>query len=386
VSRLSRLAQQHTGTLQRARAIVPRVGVWLWSLALVGLGLAFVVTARDELSGMWQALRGARPAWLLAIVALQLLMLALLVLRYRLVLARLGHHVSRRKLLALHLQRTFISTAMPGGGPASVVVLVRRLGQDGVSATDSLVLTGMLTASDTAGLALFAAPIVLSGQLSTPAMAGAGLLIAAVLTLVAGFSLLPRLHAGPGWLRARLPGRVLASSSQMASHQLRLVDLAAPLAIALALDVAEVGMLLCGLRALGQPAAIFTATVAFVACYLLLMVAPLFQGVGVVEVAMALTLQGAGIPLAAAIAATLLFRFGDIWLPFLQSAVVQALAHPALRRILLRRHAPESQAPAPEATSPRSRGAVAADGRQAAEIGPVPAPVPLPARIRTPGD
>ena len=62
---------------------------------------------------------------------------------------------------------------------------------------------------------------------------------------------------------------------------------------------------------------------AYVVGMVFLLVAPVFQGIGVVEVSMAVALQRLGIPAAAAVSATLLCRVGELWLPLLTGILVQ---------------------------------------------------------------
>ena len=63
---------------------------------------------------------------------------------------------------------------------------------------------------------------------------------------------------------------------------------------------------------------------AYVVGMVFLMVAPVFQGIGFVEVSMAVALQRLGVPPAAAIGATLLCRAGELWLPLAAGIVFQA--------------------------------------------------------------
>ena len=66
-----------------------------------------------------------------------------------------------------------------------------------------------------------------------------------------------------------------------------------------------------------------TGSVTLAVIALVLLVAPVFQGIGVVEVSMAVALQHMGIPPAAAVSATLLTRVGELWLPLLTGVMVQ---------------------------------------------------------------
>src|SRR5665811_1569449 len=67
----------------------------------------------------------------------------------------------------------------------------------------------------------------------------------------------------------------------------------------------------------------FLLLLAYVVGMVFLLVAPVFQGIGFVEVSMALALEHLGVPAAAAVSATLLCRVGELWLPLLAGIVVQ---------------------------------------------------------------
>jgi uncharacterized membrane protein YbhN (UPF0104 family) len=97
-----------------------------------------------------------------------------------------------------------------------------------------------------------------------------------------------------------------------------------PFAFMMATKLAGVLMLFFSLQAVGFNADIQVPLMAYVVGMVFLMVAPVFQGIGFVEVGMAVALQRLGVPPAAAIGATLLTRAGELWLPLAAGIVFQA--------------------------------------------------------------
>jgi uncharacterized membrane protein YbhN (UPF0104 family) len=64
---------------------------------------------------------------------------------------------------------------------------------------------------------------------------------------------------------------------------------------------------------------------AYLVGMVVLLVAPIFQGIGLVEAGMALALQQHGVPPTAAVGATLLCRVGELWLPLLAGIAIQTM-------------------------------------------------------------
>jgi uncharacterized membrane protein YbhN (UPF0104 family) len=93
----------------------------------------------------------------------------------------------------------------------------------------------------------------------------------------------------------------------------------------MATKLAGVLMLFFALRAVGHHPDIQVPLMAYVVGMVFLMVAPVFQGIGFVEVSMAVALQKLGVPAPAAIGATLLCRAGELWLPLMAGIAFQSI-------------------------------------------------------------
>ncbi len=80
-------------------------------------------------------------------------------------------------------------------------------------------------------------------------------------------------------------------------------------------------MLAASLQAVGQHPSLTTLLVARVGASLAILALPVFQGAGAVELTVIGALHAGGVPVADAIAATLLFRIGQFWAPLMIGGV-----------------------------------------------------------------
>lgn len=313
-----------------------RYGIWLWAGVIVALVAVFAVRQRSDLVEAGQTLGDARVEWLLGIALCQSLAFALTALSYQRLLRRLGHRLPVARLASLYLQRQMVGTVTPFGGPASLYVFLRGLARDGVSPADGLLLSGLRTATGHLSFVLLLLPVVLLTRPSQMVLAATGALVVVVGLIVWATLLVVRGDGAPAWLAGRLPARLHAYAEQACRHQVAPWHLAGPTLLALLANLASAGMLYASLHAVGENPALHVPLIGFVLGNLFMLIAPVFQGFGVVELTMVLALQQSGIPAAAALGATILFRLGDLWLPLAVGVATQVAGRldssPALRR------------------------------------------------------
>jgi uncharacterized protein (TIRG00374 family) len=310
--------------VRRIRAGTRRLGSRFWIALFVVLAAAFLLRQRSDIGRSLDALAGADAGWLAVCAGVQVATLALIGLTYQVALGRVRHDLTWRRGVDLHLERHVVGTLTPLGGPASVYVYLRRLSALGVGSSDALLALGIRSV---AGYAAFVALLIPALLLHRPAgfiLAGFAILSVLLVTLLAGFAVLLRGWRLPPRVARRLPAAVHAFITQARAHRLTLRALGVPFGLALAANLASALLLYGGLLAMGQHPPLATAVVGYAIGNLFLLVAPVFQGAGVVELTMAVALQQLGIPAPAAIGATLLFRLGDVWLPLAMGLLLQA--------------------------------------------------------------
>ena len=254
-------------------------------------------------------------------MAAQLCTITLITMKYRTLFGRLGVQVSAGDDGAGVCSPPLIGIVLPFGGPVGLVQFVKDLGRQRVrSAT---VLTGSLMATIVNEIAFFlflipaVAWLAIAGRVTT--MMAIGLLTLGTIVAVVLTFLLTMIFRGsvPPWLASRLPDRIMTSIDDIQSHQFGLRDILAGIPFALGVNFAGFLMLAASLQAVGQHASMTTLLVARVAASLAILALPVFQGAGAVEVTVIGALHAGGVPVADAIAATLLFRIGQFWAPLM---------------------------------------------------------------------
>ncbi|MCO5177266.1 MAG: flippase-like domain-containing protein [Thermomicrobiales bacterium] len=307
---------------RRGLAFGSRYGIFIWLTLFLGLTVAFISRQRSEIQQIGTALSAADSRWLVGLLAFQVITLALAGLTYKVILRRLGHDVRLHELVDLHLQRHVVGTLTPVGGPASIYVLIRNLGRRGIPADDALLTTTLRSATGYASFVLLLVPTFLVHRPSGIALVGAAILLGMLIVLLTAITLL--LRSGRHGLPRLLPERLTAFVDNARHFQICPRDLLAPFGVGLLYNLANAAGLFIALRAMHQDVSPVVVLVGFTAGTMFSLVAPVFQGIGLVEVSMAVALQQMGVPVPAAVGAALLFRLGDLWLPLLVGLVVQA--------------------------------------------------------------
>lgn len=302
-----------------------RYGTLLWLALIVVAGIVVVTQQRDELRDTWHLIRTANPQWITGILALEVFSFVAMAVVYGLVLAQLGHHVGLPLLISLHLQRAVVSGLTPMGGPTSVVVFVHRLRQRGVSAPDALLASFIKSATGHLAFLIVLAPALFVERPTAIMVLGA---TAILCTVVVMFTIIAWVIQGrrlPGWVFRYTPRRLLRILVQLRQHDISLRGMVPSLAILVLFRLSGILTVWASLRAVGWDGGLVEPITAYVVGAILYGAAPLFQGLGVVEVGTALTLQRLGVPATMAISATLISRILGLWLPLAIGVVAQFL-------------------------------------------------------------
>ena len=285
--------------LRRVWRLIGAAPTLLWGSALVVLSGILLWRARSELGSISAELRTAKLEWLIALLLFSILTQALNGLKLQLLLRRLGCAVPYPEVVSAQLQRQVILTVVPVGSAPSAVLFARRFARFGV--TTPIMLMALMLFS-LLGHGSFIAVLVpvfgwlaITGSLSTTVLIAAVALVVAVL-VVSGVGL-TTLRAGSdpavGTATTAAPGdRVHRRGardrgSRRAAWRRRSRS---PISV----DLLGIGMLWTALRSLDAPSSLEIAAGGYVIGTLFLMIAPLFQGIGIVEITMALALERLG--------------------------------------------------------------------------------------------
>lgn len=314
--------------LQRSLQFIKQRTGLVWAALLATLLFVFVLRERGEVLRISHVLRDAHPLWLVAALALGMLIQALMGVVFDPILRRLGKSVSRLTLVRVQLQRHVISTIVPFGGPASTYALVRALSQNDVPTDNALyasVLNGVL---GYISFLIFLIPVltylVIGGGASALIVYSAAVLAVVVVLMVGALVVA---HRAPGRLTAierRIPRRITSFIEGARAHRISVGDLVSPLIYHLLIDLIGVVMLYACLEAVRQKPSIRDVLAGYAVGTLFLLVTPFFQGLGTVELSMTVVLRGLGIPSGAALAAVLLYRVAEVWGPLFVGISIQA--------------------------------------------------------------
>ncbi|MBN9495076.1 lysylphosphatidylglycerol synthetase family protein, partial [bacterium] len=238
-------------------------------------------------------------------------------------------------LVDVNFQRHILSTIAPGGGPGSFLIAVRRWAEFGVTADDVILASVLYSLLGYSTFCIFIAPVLvwlLMHHAAPPfVIFGAIALVVIVVALFLFVTWLISGHHIPAWLDRLLPKRVTDFVHQSRAHGLTSRHLLEPMALTYLIDASGAGMLWVCLRAVGVEATFWQAASGYTVGTLFLMLAPVFQGIGLVEVSMTVALERLGIGKAQALAATVLYRVGELWLPLITGVAFQARNRQSVR-------------------------------------------------------
>jgi uncharacterized membrane protein YbhN (UPF0104 family) len=319
-------AQPGTSRISRVRTRYVRAASVVLSLVVVGSTVLFVSRSRGEFHQAIQSIDGADPRWILAALLLQCLLIALIGVKYRLLLRRLGYPLSTTTTTLMQLRRHTIGSILPFGGASSWVTFARDLSRSGVTIEDAVFTAGLATLTSEIAFAAFLVPVlvglVITGEATGPMLAGSLLMLglAALLTVV----LLMICRLGPDApLCRRFPRKLVGIVERTRAHGVSVRDLVLPVMLNLGVNAVGVAALFASCAAVGATPSLWAILAGRVIGSVLMLIAPFMQGTGAVELSLTASLREAGMPAAAALAAVLVFRITQFWFPL----VVGGLAY-----------------------------------------------------------
>lgn len=312
------------GTQAREKVGLPssRLFAWLFGLALL-VTLAIVATNLSEGRTFLELASGIAPLWLVLGTILQIGTYVADARSWQRVLHRAGEQHSLGGFVSLGLAKLFVDRAVPSGGLSGTFVVVRGLERRGVPRSTAV-------AAVVVDLYAYYAAYLFAISLAFSALGARGELGAAILITALAFSIMALSVVGlltalttrfrrlvpERVLRLRLIAPLVTAVAEADARLVRRVDLLATSfgyqLLIFALDAATVWAMLRGVGVDVHPAPIFAS---FMVASLARSLGILPGGIGTFEGASVATLHMIGTPLAAALAATLLFRGLSFWIP-----------------------------------------------------------------------
>ncbi|MGB3329690.1 MAG: lysylphosphatidylglycerol synthase transmembrane domain-containing protein [Thermomicrobiales bacterium] len=311
--------------LEPVLAFLRRYGTLLWLGLIVAAAIYVVTQQRQELIDTWNLIRSADPRWIGGILALEIISFVAMAAVYGLVLAQLGYRVGLPLMVSLHLQRAVVSGLTPMGGPTSVVVFIHRLRQQGIPPQDSLLATFIKSATGHIAFLIILIPALFVKRPTLIMMLGAAAILATVLVMLTIIAWVIQRRPLPAWMFRYTPRKLLRILVQLRQHHISLLGMVTPLGILVLFRLSGVLTLWASLHAVGWEGGLVEPITAYVVGAILYGAAPLFQGLGIVELGTAITLERLGVPAPIAVSGALISRILGFWLPLAIGVITQFL-------------------------------------------------------------
>jgi uncharacterized membrane protein YbhN (UPF0104 family) len=296
-----------------------RFGTLLWLTFLLAFLTFFLRQHGPELRSAAGLVVRGNPRWAFVMVIMQLTSVALVTGKWRMLFRRLGSHLPAQTVLGAYLRRHLIGTVIPLGGPAGLIHFVRDLGKHRVSSGTVLHASMLASLVNQVAFVLYLvgalAWLAIAGQATGTVLIATIVVTALVIAAFISVSVLLKRAELPRFLTNRLPTRVLKPISEIRANGVRFHYIALALPFAIAVNVAGVALLAVALMVVGQHPAITTVLSARVASSISGLILPVMQGGGAVELTMVGALHAGGVPLPQAVAAMVVFRIVQFWIP-----------------------------------------------------------------------
>jgi uncharacterized protein (TIRG00374 family) len=297
-----------------------------WALGIAAIAAVIVAATRGgEAREFARLLRGMRPAWIFAAVALQAATYACDASIWLQVLSCAGSPQPFRRMFRLSIAKVFTSQALPSGGVSGDVVVVRALAKYGVplDASMTALVIGLFGFYAAFAVCALSAAIVFYAS-----GAGSGAVRAIVLPFSLVMVALPALlawlvrssHAARRSRWSRIPGlaRVLDALGRARMDLVRRRSLLARSTMwQIATFLFDAATLLVMLAAFGNTAPAADVFAAFMLASAAELVGPVPGGLGAFEGGCIIGLHAFGVPIATALLATLMLRGFTFWLPMI---------------------------------------------------------------------
>jgi uncharacterized protein (TIRG00374 family) len=297
----------------------------IWCGLLLLLGLIAAVTHFGDIEHFVVLMEKAEPLWLVLALLLQMATYLSVAILWQRALLKGGMRIPVMSLVPLGLAKLFSDQAMPTGGVSGTAFLVAALHHRGVAAELCMAISLVSLVAYYAAYLLFTAASV--GLLWLHhAMQAWVVALALVFGLVA-----VAIPAGAIWFQShgkqllpgpvsRIPGlklvlQALAQTTGELVHDWRLLSVATTLhGSVFLLDSLTLWVML---QAVGHPVSFWVVLPSFIMASVVATLGPVPLGLGTFEASCVAMLAALGVPIEAALTATLLLRGFTLWLPML---------------------------------------------------------------------
>ena len=293
---------------------------WLFGLAIL-VAVALFVAYRSEEQEFARLVAHAQPPWLLLGLLLQLGTYIADARIWQRIIVRAGISRPLWSYMSLSLAKLFMDQVVPSGGISGTLLVVRALDRRGIPRGTSMaaIVVDLMSyyAAYVVALAIALGVIWIRGDLTLFIILPAAIFAPVAAGIPTVLSLVSHGRTLPQWIQ-RLPIvgpglRSLAEATPGIAHDGSLIARCIGIQSAIfILDAGTLWSMLCALGLSVHPAQVFAS---FMLSTLARTLGPVPGGLGIFDAASVATLKLMGVPIAAGLAATLLFRGFSYWLP-----------------------------------------------------------------------
>ena len=293
---------------------------WLFGLAIL-VAVALFVAYRSEEQEFARLVAHAQPPWLLLGLLLQLGTYIADARIWQQIIVRAGISRPLWSYMSLSLAKLFMDQVVPSGGISGTLLVVRALDRRGIPRGTSMaaIVVDLMSyyAAYVVALAIALGVIWIRGDLTLFIILPAAIFAPVAAGIPTVLSLMSHGRTLPQWIQ-RLPIvgsglRALAEATPGIAHDSSLIARCMGLQGAIfLLDAGTLWSMLCALGLSVHPAQVFAS---FMLSTLARTLGPVPGGLGIFDAASVATLKLMGVPIAAGLAATFLFRGFSYWLP-----------------------------------------------------------------------
>jgi len=295
-----------------------------WQVVLAGLMIVFCIyfiqNERVELVRIGALLGNVQPDYFVLGLLLTAVYLGLQGWMYVCSFQTIHQSIPLTTATVLFLKRNFVSVFLPAGAFSSLTFFTKELSPYKLSKTQIHLASFLFALCSLLSVIFVAIPALayslVQDQLGQGEAYAFAFLVGLTLVLsLAGYSLIRQ-----GWLYRQLVQRkpeLVITLDELRAQRFSLRKFVQTNLISVGIEFVGIAHLYVAMLALGFPASLPAAIIGYIVMVLLLIASPLLRGLGAIEVSMTYVLNRYGLPLGAAAAVTLLFRFFEFWLPLL---------------------------------------------------------------------
>ncbi|WP_447642645.1 MULTISPECIES: flippase-like domain-containing protein [Chitinophagaceae] len=303
-----------------------------WKIYLqVALAVFFIIVAarffseqKYEVRSIKNVLRQSSWDWVVVGVVLTLAFVVLQGLMYVYSFEAIGKKVSLWRCTILFLKRNFISVFLPAGGITSLAFFNREIHDKNIKKSHIQASSAIYAVVGILSVVLVAIPALcfsFSSDLAEPrAWIALAVLIVFFLLLFLLFKDLKRKGKTYSWLTKHSSG-FEEFVHAFKENEIDKRGIYGTIIVSIVIDIIGIGQLYCAMYAMELAPTLYLASITYIVAVLLLIVSPFLRGIGAIDVSVVYILQKAGFTAEQSLAATVLFRLFEFWIPLLLGAV-----------------------------------------------------------------